>query len=114
MKPPASFFAALALASSGHHRRPCRWRPRRRPRPPAPTRRHRGRPAAYGLVAKPDTLTLYLRDHGKPARTEGVGAKLTLLNGTENPRLCWRPRARASSKQRAPSRWLLAPRWWHW
>ena len=26
----------------------------------------------YELVAKPDTLTLYLRDHGKPAKTEGV------------------------------------------
>ena len=37
----------------------------------------------YELVAQPDTLTLYLRDHGKPAKTEGVSAKLTLLNGTE-------------------------------
>ena len=37
----------------------------------------------YELVAKPDTLTLHLRDHGKPARTEGVSARLTLLNGTE-------------------------------
>ena len=37
----------------------------------------------YELVAQPDTLTLHLRDHGKPAKTEGVRAKLTLLNGTE-------------------------------
>lgn len=37
----------------------------------------------YELVARPDTLTLHLRDHGKPAKTEGVRAKLTLLNGTE-------------------------------
>ena len=37
----------------------------------------------YELVAKPDTITLHLRDHGKPAKTEGVSAKLTLLNGTE-------------------------------
>lgn len=37
----------------------------------------------YELVARPDTLTLHLRDHGKPVKTEGVGAKLTLLNGTE-------------------------------
>ena len=37
----------------------------------------------YELVAKPDTLTLHLRDHGKPTKTEGVSAKLTLLNGTE-------------------------------
>lgn len=37
----------------------------------------------YELVAQPDTITLHLRDHGKPAKTEGVSAKLTLLNGTE-------------------------------
>jgi hypothetical protein len=37
----------------------------------------------YELVAKPDVITLHLRDHGKPARTEGVSARLTLLNGTE-------------------------------
>ena len=37
----------------------------------------------YELVARPDRLTLHLRDHGKPAKTEGVSAKLTLLNGTE-------------------------------
>lgn len=37
----------------------------------------------YELVAKPDVITLHLRDHGKPAKTEGVSAKLTLLNGTE-------------------------------
>ena len=37
----------------------------------------------YELVARPDTLTLHLRDHGKPAKSEGVSAKLTLLNGTE-------------------------------
>ena len=48
----------------------------------------------YELVAKPDTLTLYLRDHGKPAKTEGVSAKLTCSTAPENPRLCWRPQAR--------------------
>ena len=37
----------------------------------------------YELVAQPDTLTLHLREHGKPVKTEGMGAKLTLLNGTE-------------------------------
>lgn len=37
----------------------------------------------YELVARPDTLTLHLLDHGKPVKTEGVSAKLTLLNGTE-------------------------------
>ena len=37
----------------------------------------------YELVAKPDGITLHLRDHGKPAKSQGVTAKLTLLNGTE-------------------------------
>lgn len=37
----------------------------------------------YELVARPDSITLHLRDHGKPAKTEGVSAKLTLLSGTE-------------------------------
>ena len=35
------------------------------------------------LVAKPDVLQLYLRDHGKPADMSKASAKVTLLNGTE-------------------------------
>ena len=35
------------------------------------------------LVAKPDMLQLYLRDHGKPADVSKATAKVTLLNGTE-------------------------------
>ena len=35
------------------------------------------------LVAKPDVLQLYLRDHGKPADVSTASAKVTLLNGTE-------------------------------
>jgi hypothetical protein len=35
------------------------------------------------LVAKPDMLQLYLRDHGKPADVSKASAKITLLNGTE-------------------------------
>lgn len=35
------------------------------------------------LVAKPDVLQLYLRDHGKPADVSKATAKVTLLNGTE-------------------------------
>ena len=35
------------------------------------------------LVAKPDVLQLYLRDHGKPADVSKASAKVTLLNGTE-------------------------------
>lgn len=37
----------------------------------------------YELVALPDTLTLHLRDHGKPLALDGASAKLTLLNGSE-------------------------------
>lgn len=35
------------------------------------------------LVAKPDVLQLYLRDHGKPADVSKASAKVMLLNGTE-------------------------------
>ena len=37
----------------------------------------------YELVAKPDVIQLHLRDHGKPVDVSKVGAKLTLLSGTE-------------------------------
>lgn len=37
----------------------------------------------YELVAKPDLLQLYLRDHGKPVDVSKVSAKITLLAGTE-------------------------------
>ena len=36
----------------------------------------------YELVAQPDTLTLHLRDHGKPLALDVAGTKLTLLNGS--------------------------------
>lgn len=35
------------------------------------------------LVAKPEVLQLYLRDHGKAANVGKASAKVTLLNGTE-------------------------------
>ncbi len=45
----------------------------------------------YELVAKVDTITLHLRDHGKPATAQGVSAKLTLLNGTEKSEVMLAP-----------------------
>lgn len=36
----------------------------------------------FELVAKADSLTLYVRDHGKPLPTTGASAKVTLLNGS--------------------------------
>lgn len=37
----------------------------------------------FELVAKADVVTLYVRDHGKAASTQGATGKVTLLNGTE-------------------------------
>ncbi len=45
------------------------------------------------LVAKPDTLQLYLRDHGKPMDASKAKAKLTLLVGTEKQEVELQPAA---------------------
>jgi hypothetical protein len=37
----------------------------------------------YELVAKPDVLQLYVRDHGKPVDVSKASAKVTLLAGAE-------------------------------
>ena len=37
----------------------------------------------YELVAKPDSIQLYLRDHGKPADITKGSAKLTVLSGNQ-------------------------------
>jgi hypothetical protein len=37
----------------------------------------------YELVAKPESLQLHLRDHGKPINLSKASAKLTLLAGTD-------------------------------
>lgn len=37
----------------------------------------------FELVAKADAVTLYVRDHGKPANTQGASGKLTLLSGSD-------------------------------
>lgn len=37
----------------------------------------------YELVAKPDSLALYVSDHGKPVDLKGASARLTLLSGSE-------------------------------
>jgi hypothetical protein len=37
----------------------------------------------YELVAKPTTIQLHLRDHGKPADVSKASAKLTLLSGAQ-------------------------------
>lgn len=35
------------------------------------------------IVAKPDTIQIYVSDHGKAMKLDGAKAKVTLLNGTE-------------------------------
>lgn len=35
------------------------------------------------LVAKPDLITIYLSDHGKPMSVKGANGKITLLSGSE-------------------------------
>jgi hypothetical protein len=45
----------------------------------------------FELVAKADMVTLYVRDHGKSANTQGAAAKLTLLSGTEKSEVALAP-----------------------
>ena len=35
------------------------------------------------IVAKPDSIKIYISDHGKAVKFEGAKAKVTLLNGAE-------------------------------
>jgi hypothetical protein len=37
----------------------------------------------YELVAKADSLAIFVEDHGKKVDSKGAGAKVTLLNGSE-------------------------------
>lgn len=45
----------------------------------------------YELVAKPEALQLYLRDHGKPADISKSSAKLTLLTGSDKQEVELKP-----------------------
>jgi hypothetical protein len=45
----------------------------------------------FELVAKADSATLYVRDHGKGASTAGATAKLTLLTGTDKSEVALAP-----------------------
>ena len=37
----------------------------------------------FEIVAKPDTIQVYVADHGKPVKLDGAKGKVTLLNGSE-------------------------------
>ncbi|MDZ7596198.1 MAG: hypothetical protein U0932_16265 [Thiobacillus sp.] len=41
------------------------------------------RNVAYELVAKPDSLTLYVSDHGKPIATQGAQAEALIYAGND-------------------------------
>ena len=45
----------------------------------------------YELVAKPDALTVYILDHGKPVDTKGATGKLTLLAGANKSEVTLTP-----------------------
>lgn len=45
----------------------------------------------YELVAKPDVLQLYVRDHGKPVDVTKASAKATLLSGSEKQEIELKP-----------------------
>ena len=40
---------------------------------------------SYELVAKPDSLTLYVSDHDKPIPTQGATAEAVIYAGSEKP-----------------------------
>ena len=60
----------------------------------------------YELVAKPATIQLHLRDHGKPADVTKASAKLTLLNGTEKQEVELKP---AGDKLEATGSFKVGP-----
>jgi hypothetical protein len=45
----------------------------------------------YELVARPTTIQLYLRDHGKAADASKASARLTLLSGSEKQEVELKP-----------------------
>jgi len=45
----------------------------------------------YELVAKPDSLTLHVSDHGKPISTRGATAEATIYAGNEKIPVALRP-----------------------
>jgi anti-sigma regulatory factor (Ser/Thr protein kinase) len=39
------------------------------------------------IVAKPESIQIYITDHGKAVKLDGAIAKVTLLNGTADSRV---------------------------
>ena len=60
----------------------------------------------YELVAKPTTIQLFLRDHGKSADVSKASAKLTLLSGTDKQEVELKP---AGDKLEATGSFKVGP-----
>jgi hypothetical protein len=60
----------------------------------------------YELVAKPATIQLYLRDHGKPADVSKASAKITFLTGSEKQEVDLKP---AGNKLEATGNFKVGP-----
>ncbi|QPN33425.1 hypothetical protein [Diaphorobacter sp. JS3051] len=60
----------------------------------------------YELVAKPDSIDLHLRDHGKPADVSQASAKVTLLTGKEKQEVELKP---AGDKLQATGSFKVGP-----
>ena len=45
----------------------------------------------YELVAKPDTMTIYIEDHGKSVDTKAASAKVTMLTGSQKSEVSLTP-----------------------
>ena len=60
----------------------------------------------YELVAKPDVLQLYVRDHGKPVDVSTATAKITLLSGSDKQEIDLKP---SGDKLEAKGSFKVAP-----
>lgn len=60
----------------------------------------------YELVAKPDVLQLYMRDHGKPVDVSKTTAKVTLLSGADKQEVDLKP---AGDKLEAKGTFKISP-----
>ena len=60
----------------------------------------------YELVAKPDLIQLYVRDHGKTVDVSKAAAKLTLLTGAEKQEVDLKP---ADGRFEAKGAFKVAP-----
>jgi len=60
----------------------------------------------YELVAKPDVLQLFVRDHGKPVDVSKTTAKVTLLSGADKQEVELKP---TDDKLEAKGSFKVAP-----